>query len=147
MTPGVAMLVLASAVLHASWNALLKGGIDRLRSATAMAVGAGAVSAVVACLLPAPRAASWGCVGLSAALYVVYNLLLVTAYRHGDLGVSYPVARGSSPLLVAMGAAVAAGEELTPPSLAGIALISLGIAALAIEGGAGSRRDRWRRRS
>ena len=62
--------------------------------------------------LPAPRFAIWGCVALSAALHVAYNLLLVASYRHGDLGVSYPIARGSSPLLVAIGAVVVAHEIL-----------------------------------
>jgi drug/metabolite transporter (DMT)-like permease len=135
VTAGVVALVLASALLHASWNALLKGGVDRLRSATLMTLSAGVASVPIACLLPAPRPASWGYIGLSAALHVVYNLLLLAAYRHGDLGVSYPVARGTSPLLVAAGAAATAGEDLAPPALAGIALISLGIAALAFERG------------
>lgn len=134
MSPWVAVLVLLSAVLHASWNALLKGGSDRLHSITVMAVAAGFGSAVWAAFLPLPLAASWLYIGLSVALHVVYNFLLVAAYRHGDLGVTYPVARGSSPMLVAAGAAVLAGEKLDTLALVGIALVCGGIFGLARDG-------------
>ncbi len=133
MSPFVAGLVLTSAVLHASWNALLKGGSDRLRSVTVMALAASLASAAWAAFLPAPRAASWFCIGLSVVLHVAYNLLLVMAYRHGDLGVTYPIARGSSPLLVAAGAAILAGERLDAFTLVGIALVCGGIIGLARE--------------
>jgi drug/metabolite transporter (DMT)-like permease len=133
VSPWVAGLVLTSAVLHASWNALLKGGSDRLRSVTVMALAASLASAAWAAFLPVPRAESWFCIGLSVALHVAYNLLLVMAYRHGDLGVSYPVARGSSPPLVAAGAAILAGERLDAFTLAGIALVCAGIIGLARE--------------
>ena len=133
MSPWVAGLVLTSAVLHASWNALLKGGGDRLRSVTVMALAASLASAAWAAFLPAPRAASWPYIGLSVVLHVAYNLLLVMTYRHGDLGVTYPIARGSSPLLVAAGAAILAGERLDAFTLVGIALVCGGIIGLARE--------------
>lgn len=133
MSPLVVGLVLTSAAMHASWNALLKGGSDRLRSVTVMAVTTSVVAGLAALVLPTPRIGSWGCIALSAALHVVYNLLLVASYRHGDLGVSYPIARGSSPLLVAVGAMVIAHERLDVLSMTGVGLISLGILALAFE--------------
>jgi drug/metabolite transporter (DMT)-like permease len=133
VSPLVVGLVLTSAAMHASWNALLKGGRDRLRSVTVMAVTTSLLAGIGTLFLPAPRFASWGCIALSAALHVVYNLLLVSSYRHGDLGVSYPISRGSSPLLVAVGALVVAHERLDALSLAGTGLISLGILGLAFE--------------
>lgn len=133
MSPWIAGLVLGSALLHASWNALLKGGGDRLHAITVMALAASLASAVWVIFLPAPLAASWFYIGLSVALHVVYNLLLVIAYRHGDLGVIYPIARGSSPLLVAAGAAILAGERLDAFTLAGIALVCCGIFGLVRE--------------
>jgi hypothetical protein len=84
LSPWLAGLVLTSAVLHASWNAFLKGGSDRLRSVTVMAVAVSLVSVVWAAFLPALRAVSWFCIGLSVVLHVAYNLLLVVASRHGD---------------------------------------------------------------
>jgi drug/metabolite transporter (DMT)-like permease len=130
-----------SAAMHASWNALLKGGRDRLRSVTVMAMTTSVVAAMASLALPVPRAGSWGYIALSAALHVVYNVLLVASYRHGDLGVAYPIARGSSPLLVAVGAVIFAGERLDPLSITGVAIISLGILGLALDG---RERLRWK---
>ena len=133
MTPLVVGLILSAALLHASWNAILRGGADRLWSITVMC----AVSAVVALpflvFLPLPAQASWPCIGLSAALQVSYCLFLVRAYREGGLAQVYPIARGTSPLLVTLGAVFVAGERLTPAALGGVALVSLGIMALAFE--------------
>ena len=74
---------------------------------------------------------SWFYISLSVVLHVAYNFLLVAAYRHGDLGVTYPIARGSSPMLVAAGAMILAGERLDFLSLVGIALVCGGIFGLA----------------
>jgi drug/metabolite transporter (DMT)-like permease len=133
MSPLVVGLVLTSAVLHASWIALLKGGSDRLRSVTLMAATTSLFAGLWLLFLPAPRIGSRVCIALSAALHVLYNLLLVASYRHGDLGVSYPIARGSSPLIVALGATFVAQERLDFLSLTGVALVSLGILGLAFE--------------
>lgn len=133
VSPWVAGLVLGSALLHASWNALLKGGNDRLQSITVMALASSFASALWALTLPAPHLASWFCIGLSIALHVVYNLLLVIAYRHGDLGITYPIARGSSPMLVAAGAAITVGEQVDAFTLVGIALVCGGILGLVRE--------------
>lgn len=135
MSAGVIGLVLASAVMHAGWNAVLKGGDDRLRSVSIMAMATALLGAGLAVALPNPRPASWACLAISSALHVGYNLLLVVAYREGDLGVAYPIARGSSPMLVTLGAAVAAGERLGASTLLGIGLISAGIVGLAREKG------------
>jgi len=133
MTPIVIAVVLGAALLHASWNAILRGGADRLWSVTIMC----AVSVIVALpflvLLPRPARASWPCIGLSSALQVSYCLFLVRAYHHGGLAQVYPIARGTAPLLVTLGAAIVVGEKLTPAALAGVLLVSLGIMALAFE--------------
>jgi drug/metabolite transporter (DMT)-like permease len=133
MTPLVIGLILSAALLHATWNAILRGGADRLWSITVMC----AVSAIVALpflfFLVLPARASWPFIGLSASLQVAYCLFLVRAYREGGLAQVYPIARGTSPLLVTLGAVFVAGERLTPAALAGVALVSLGILALAFE--------------
>jgi drug/metabolite transporter (DMT)-like permease len=125
------VLVLGAAFLHASWNALLKGGADRFRAMVIMSMASAAASVPGLMLLPLPATASWPFILISAALHVGYNCALVRAYAHGDLGQVYPVARGSSPLLVALSAAVIAGEWPTSMALAGIVLVSSGIVSLA----------------
>jgi drug/metabolite transporter (DMT)-like permease len=133
MTPLVVGLILSAALLHASWNAILRGGADRLWSITVMCATSAVVALPFLFFLVLPARASWPCIGFSAALQVSYCLFLVRAYREGGLAQVYPIARGTSPLLVTLGAAVVAGERLTPAALGGVALVSLGIMALAFE--------------
>lgn len=131
MPISIIVLVLFAALLHASWNALLRGGDDRLWSMTIMCVAVAIASGLALLVLGAPARASWGCALLSALLHVGYNLFLVRSYRTGDLGQTYPIARGASPVLIALGAALFAGERVSPGALLGIALVSAGIISLA----------------
>lgn len=131
MSLSVLALVLCAALLHATWNALLKSGGDRFRSIVVMTGAASLAAAPALLVLPVPRQAAWPAVALSAALHVGYNLFLVRAYRHGDLGQVYPIARGSSPLLVTLGAALVAGEQPGLLTAGAIVLVSAGILSLA----------------
>jgi drug/metabolite transporter (DMT)-like permease len=131
MTPLVILLVLCAAVLHATWNAVLRSGADRLWSITVMTLASSVVALPPALLLPLPAVPSWPYIVLSAALHVGYNLFLIRTYRHGELGQVYPIARGSSPLLVTLGAAIFAGERPSLLALSGIVLVSGGIISLA----------------
>ena len=133
MTPFVLACVMCAAVLHADWNATLRAGSDRLWSMTLMMIAVTCVTAVALVFVPWPRAASWPYVVASALIHVGYNLSLVRTYRSGDLGQTYPVSRGSSPVLVALGAALFAHETLTVVACIGIALVSGGIISLAFQ--------------
>ena len=134
LTPVVLGLVMCAAVLHASWNAVLRDGSDRLWSMTLMMIAVMCVSAAALAFVPLPKSASWPYVMASAAIHSGYNLSLVRTYRSGDLGQTYPVSRGSSPVLVTMGAAISAHEAITVISAVGIAMVSLGILSLAFQG-------------
>jgi drug/metabolite transporter (DMT)-like permease len=131
MTPLIIALVLGAAVLHAGWNAALRSSVDRLRGIVIMSMVSGAVAVPFALILPAPDPASWPYIGVSAVLQIGYCFFLVRAYREGDFGQIYPIARGSSPLLVTLGAALIAGEHLAPLALLGVLLVSAGIFASA----------------
>lgn len=134
MSPLVLACVMCAAILHAGWNAVLRGGDDRLWSMTLMMIAVATVTAVAAVFVPWPNAASRPCVIASALLHVAYNLSLVRTYRSGDLGQTYPVSRGSSPVLVALGALAFAHERLGVVAATGIALVSGGIVSLAFHG-------------
>ena len=134
MTLPIAAIVLFAALLHASWNALLKGSSDRLWSMTIMGVATSIACAVLLPLLPMPHRAGWPYLVGSAVLHIGYNLFLIRAYRSGEFGSAYPIARGSSPLLVTLGAALAAGETPSAFTIAGILMISGGIISLAFRG-------------
>jgi drug/metabolite transporter (DMT)-like permease len=134
MSLGITLIVLLAAVLHASWNALLRAGADRLWSITVMCLAIALICGALAPFVPVPAHASWGYALLSALLHVGYNLFLVRTYRSGDLGQTYPISRGSSPLLVSLGAALFAGEMPDAISTLGVALVSGGIISLAFQG-------------
>ncbi len=130
MTPAVVSIVLGAALLHATWNALLRSGADRFWSIVVMSVASATVSLPLTWILAVPARASWPYIGLSAVLQIIYCLFLVRAYREGDLGSIYPIARGSSPMLVTLGALVFAREKLSPIALLGVAMVSFGIIAM-----------------
>jgi drug/metabolite transporter (DMT)-like permease len=134
MTLPIAAIVLFAALLHASWNALLKGTSDRLWSMTIMGVATALACAALLPFLPIPLRASWPYLVGSSVLHIGYNIFLIRAYRSGEFGSAYPIARGSSPLLVTLGAAAVAGEAPSTFGIAGIVMVSGGIISLAFRG-------------
>jgi drug/metabolite transporter (DMT)-like permease len=134
--------VLLAAVLHAAWNALAHAIDDQLVGFALMgtALTVGALGIVLAS--PAPSTASWPFLAGSAVLHVAYNLLLMRCYRIGEFGQVYPLARGTSPLLVALAGAVLVGEQLSFIRLLGVAVISVGLGTLVFVGGVPTRAAR-----
>lgn len=131
LTGGV---VLLAALLHASWNAMLHGNRDRFLSMTWMSIAMAAVATPIALSSPLPAPAAWPYIVASGLVHIFYNMSLVRSYRRNDLALAYPVARGSSPLLVTLGAALFAQEAISPLHGFGVALISGGIIAIALQG-------------
>ena len=129
--------VLAAALMHAGWNAVVKVEQDRFLSITLVSVAAGLVSAVLLPVLDVPLRAAWPWLLASAVLHVGYNLFLIQAYRSGDLGQVYPIARGAAPLIVSSVAVWLLGEDLDRIAVAGLLLLSAGICLMAFGGGRG----------
>jgi drug/metabolite transporter (DMT)-like permease len=125
------MLVLSAAFMHASWNALLRGGADRTQSMLVMNITTGVTGFAMMAFAGLPSAACLPYVIASGLIHLVYNALLVRTYRSGDLGETYPVARGSSPALVALGGSLFAGEWMGLIGIVGIGLVCAGIFMLA----------------
>lgn len=136
MNPLVFGLVAGAAVLHVTWNVLLKTAGDPLRAA---AIGM-ATAAVVICPVavvvwvatgrPAVATYSLGLGVVSGVLEAAYFALLASAYRRGDLSLVYPLARGTAPLLaVAVGVGIL-GERLGTAGFIGVAALLLGMLAL-----------------
>jgi len=114
MTIGVLGAVLLAALLHALWNSLVKGGVDKFMGSALICLWGGAIALVVALSLPAPRAASMPYIGASGIIHVAYFLLVGRLYRNADLSVAYPVMRGLAPVMSVFGAFVWLGEAPTP---------------------------------
>jgi drug/metabolite transporter (DMT)-like permease len=124
-------LTLFAAVLHATWNAVLRSGVDRLWFVTTMSFATTVAAIPLALLLPLPLPKSWMYLGISAVLQVGYSILLAYAYRYGELGQVYPIVRGSVPLMVSIGGFILAGQRLSISALFGVTLVCLGISSLA----------------
>ena len=127
-------LVLIAAVTHATWNAMVKDSGDRLLMLTSIRVVGLAAGLVAAILVPAPDVESIPFLLAAAAFHYLYYLMMLNAYRVGDMSQVYPIARGAAPLLVALLAAVLAGEFLGPLSASAVLILSVGIFLLTLSG-------------
>ena len=134
--------VLLAAVLHAVWNALAHLIGDQLVGFALIGVAVTVGAAGIVLASPAPATTSWPFLAGSALLHVAYNLLLMRCYRLGDFSQVYPLARGTSPWLVALGAALFVGEHLSVIRLVGVVVISIGLGSLVFVGGVPTRAAR-----
>ena len=125
-------VVLCAALLHASWNALIKSGGDKAAD-TALITVAGAVVALPFMLwVGLPNWGAWPYLLASLIIHVGYYIALVEAYEHGELGLTYPIMRGIAPLLVALGSGVFIGEVPSAASWLGIVGIAIGVALVGL---------------
>lgn len=126
------LLMLCMASLSATWNALIKGADNKFYMTILVTAGAGLLGLAALPLLGHPAPASWPYIAASAGCSVVYYLLVAEIYHVADLSATYPLMRGTAPLLVALASRVALGERLSMPAWLGVALICLGILGLAL---------------
>ncbi|MGB8526004.1 MAG: DMT family transporter [Rhodoplanes sp.] len=131
--PGDVMLVvLFGAVLHASWNALVKSGSDKFVDTALITTSAAVIAAACLPFLPLPAQASWPYLAASVAIHVLYFSLVAAAYRAGDMSFAYPLMRGTGPLIVAALSAAVLGERLNAGAWAGVLLICGGVLGLTL---------------
>jgi phosphonate utilization associated putative membrane protein len=126
--------VLLGALLHAGWNALVKSSTDKeLDTALIHLIGSLiTVPMLVALGLPNPEA--WPFIAASVVIHIGYYIALAGAYKHGDLGLTYPLMRGTAPLLVAMVSAASLGEHLSLAGWVGVLAVSAGVLTLGLSG-------------
>lgn len=153
-----ALLIGGAAVAHAVWNIAMKraGTSGTSFIAATLVVGVVAIAPFgIPALLAAPPALGTlvPLVLGSAALQLAYFLLLQRGYRLADVGVVYPLARGTGPLLSVVGAVLLLGERPGPVVLAGAALVVAGVVVIGLAGartrapieeGAAAAARRWR---
>ncbi|RPH79052.1 MAG: hypothetical protein EHM77_06295, partial [Planctomycetaceae bacterium] len=129
---GVTLAVLGAAFLHAIWNALVKsGGGEPLLDMAMICWWSSVVALFFLPFVATPDRAAWPFMAVSAAIHFAYYVTLAGAYRHADLSFAYPLMRGIAPMIVATLGVVFLGERPGPAMMAGIALISVGIVAIA----------------
>jgi drug/metabolite transporter (DMT)-like permease len=134
MTSTVALVVLLGALLHASWNAVVKNGDDKLLSMVLVMGVAGTMALAALPFLPLPAKPSWGFIAASSVIQTVYCVMVAAAYRAGDMSQAYPLMRGAAPLLVALASGPLVGEALPPFRWLAIGVICCGVFVLALYG-------------
>lgn len=132
MSLSVTALVLGAALLHASWNAIIKSSRDVLLDTALVAAGASILSLPLIVAVPIPARASWPFLAASVAIHIGYFATLARAYRVGDLGHAYPLMRGTAPLLVALFGVALLDEHPGAFTWLGIVLISAGILSIGL---------------
>lgn len=135
MDAHVFLAVLAAALCHAGWNASLKLRVDPAIAITLVAIAAGLAAMPLLPVVGIPAQASWPYLGASLIIHVFYYIYLAEAYRSGDLGQVYPIARGAAPLMTALGSAALFAETTGAAGWAGILLLTSGVVLLSIGGG------------
>ncbi len=127
--------VLFAAACHAGWNAAIKTGLDPLTSTVLITTGAGLVSLALLPFAGLPPAVAWPWVIASVVIHLFYFIGLSEAYRTGDLGQVYPLARGSAPLMTAGVTTFALGEQIGLSGWGGIVILAAGVLLLSLRGG------------
>jgi drug/metabolite transporter (DMT)-like permease len=135
MTTFVFVIVLFAALCHASWNALIKVALDPLSTTTLILCGATVFAIAAIPFVPLPAAPSWPYLVASSFIHLLYFGSLAEAYRTGDLGQVYPIARGSAPLMTAAVTTFVVGEKLSAAGWAGIVALVAGVFLLSAHGG------------
>jgi drug/metabolite transporter (DMT)-like permease len=137
----VTVLVLGAGVLHATWNAIASVIKDKLVAFGLIGLSQTVAAAVCLPVTGMPRSSALAFVCASALIHVAYTYALLHSYRLGDFGRAYPLARGTSPLLVAVGAWFLADEHLAAVQIAGISLVAGALIAIVFAGGRLARTD------
>jgi drug/metabolite transporter (DMT)-like permease len=139
LTTGVVLAVLVAALMHASWNALIRGASDKGLYTVVMHVGSAVLALVLLPFVGLPRWESAPFVAASAGLHTLYILLLMRSYDGSPLAVSYLLMRGLAPLLVCLVSAPLLGESLSHAVWLGVCSILTGVWCIAKASGL-----RWR---
>ena len=135
----VISVVLAAAVLHATWNAMAHGAPDRVAGLALFELAAGVIGLVAVLVMGLPPAGTWGFIIASALLHLAYLGGLLASYQLGQFSQMYPLARGTSLWVVAVVSIVVLHQQLAVVELAGVLLISAGLIALVFIGRPGRR--------
>lgn len=123
-------LVMFSAMLHAGWNLFVKKDEDQFLSLTVMAATSGMLCAILLPLMPPMNPGAWKVLAISAPLHAGYRVCLSLGYRYGEMSQVYPIARGATPLMVALISVVVLGVDLGVVKGLGIITIAAGIIGL-----------------
>ena len=132
MSASVILLVLGAALLHATWNIIVKGGSDKLFETAMNALGGGLGAMLILPFVPLPALRCVPLLCLSCLCHLAYYLSMAQAYKTTDLTLGYTLMRGTAPMLTAFALGIL-GTPLGSVAWGGILLLCSGIFALALQ--------------
>jgi len=132
LTWPVLCAVLFGALLQAGWNALVKSSADKSMDMAVIHLIGSVLALPLVLVVGLPRVEAWPFIAASVLIHIGYYIATTQAYKHGDLGLTYPLMRGVAPLLVALSASVTLGEILSPLAWTGIVGICGGVLVLGL---------------
>ena len=123
--------VLFAALLHASWNAIIRTSGNRFQGMLILTTAQGTMGLFMAPFFPLPSGEVWIWLIASGVLHTGYKMFLAAAYKHGDLSRVYPIARGVAPMIVVLAGMFFLSDDLNIKEYIGVALIGGGIILMA----------------
>ena len=127
MDPTIILAVLAAAFLHAFWNFQVRGSTDKALGLGAVMLGHIPLAVAGMVWAGLPPLSTWPFLLASSFLHLGYQIFLMNAYRFGELGQIYPIARGIAPLLIAVVGMLLLQTRFAPQEMVGVLLVSGGI--------------------
>ena len=124
--------VLFGALLHASWNVLVKSSTDKALDTALIHLLASLIALPLMLIVGWPPLVALPFIVASVVVHIAYYSALTAAYTHGDMGLTYPLMRGVAPVLVAVAATATLGEHLSPFAWAGVAGVCSGVLVLGL---------------
>ena len=93
-------VVLASALMHATWNSTIKQGPNSFLESLNIYIWKIPLTLTLILILPIPHQDSWPFIAVSVFIHIIYNYALAYSYQHNDITKVYPIFRGTPPLII-----------------------------------------------
>lgn len=132
LTWPIVALVLFGALLHASWNVVVKSSSDKALDTALIHLLGSIIALPLLLIVGLPPMVAWPFILASVIIHIAYYVALTGAYKHGDMGLTYPLMRGVAPMLVALSAFTTLGEHLSPLAWAGVIGVCCGVLVLGL---------------
>lgn len=130
MSTAIFGLILLAAAFHATWNAIVKAGSNKFLTTVLVTASAAVFAMLMLPFFPMPNSASWLYILASTGIQILYFGMVAKIYHIADMGLTYPLMRGTAPLIVAVLATVFLNEKLELQAWLGIITISMGILSM-----------------
>ena len=132
LTWPIVAIVLFGALLHASWNVVVKSSTDKALDTALIHLLGSLIALPLVLIVGLPPIVAWPYILSSVIIHIAYYVALTGAYKHGDMGLTYPLMRGVAPMLVAVSALTTLGEHLSPLAWAGVTGVCCGVLVLGL---------------